>query len=166
MPKFAKFVAMPLVNLRSYAYVMKQVDKEGYFRWSREWRWDSSVLQLCTGLGSRLCTVVWVLFGASLNEPHINRNELREWDIIYILCIWYIGPSLVIPCPMSVIPYIWCSNTATCKFILMSLEYRLIAVRVNVEQSNNWGSREGESETELVVNRSLSSTAANNKRKN
>ena len=28
MPKFAKFVAMPLVNLRSYAYVMKQADKE------------------------------------------------------------------------------------------------------------------------------------------
>ena len=29
MPKFIKFIATPLINLRSYVYVMKQTEKEG-----------------------------------------------------------------------------------------------------------------------------------------
>ena len=46
------------------------------------------------------CLCKQVLIGASLSEPHINGYELRY---IYIY-IWYVGPSLVMPRPMPVIP--------------------------------------------------------------
>ena len=69
--------------------------------------------------------VLKVLIGASLSEPHINRNEQRERDI-YI--IWYVGLFLSYPPPnvghsgFRII--ICCSNSATCKFTLGSLHIR------------------------------------------
>ena len=64
---------------------------------------------------------------------------------IYIY-IWYVSPSLVTPRPVLVIPYICCSNSATCKFPLVSLHVRI---------------SRGESKTELVVYWSQFNSARN-----
>ena len=61
-------------------------------------------------------SIVFCLIGASLSEPHINGYELREWDNIYM-----VRRSLP-----------WCSNSATCKFTLVSVNVRYVAIDSSV----------------------------------
>ena len=105
------------------------------------------------------------IIGASLSEPHINGYELREWDIYKI--VYMVRRSLVTPHPTTIILYICCSNSTTCKFTFVYARLSLWMLNKPAKSSELRLQRVGgKSETEFVVNRSLSSTAAKSKRQN
>ena len=72
--------------------------------------------------GYDVCTLSAQIDGASLSEAHINRNELHER---YVYNYYIYGTSVFPSLHSTKCRSLCCSNSAICKFTLVSLEARL-----------------------------------------
>ena len=79
-----------------------------------------------------------IIIGTSLSEPHINGYELCKWYI------WYVGLFLSYALPNvghSGFRIICCCNFATCKFTLVSVNERYVAIDSSVSIGVSWTAR-------------------------